>query len=74
MIINPYYDFVVLCKAFEAENIEIIKIDMEQMKIFLAVPKRIKLEKVKTVVHALIGEHMRVFCKVKEDDENGNNN
>lgn len=34
MIMNPYYGFVALCKAFEAENIEIVKIDAEQMKIF----------------------------------------
>lgn len=59
MIINPYYGFVALCKTFEATNIEIVKIDSE--KIFLVVPKHIKLENVKSAVHALIGEHMKVF-------------
>lgn len=65
MFINSYYAFAALYKAFEAENIEIIKIDIEHMKIFLEVPEHIKLKNMKIAVHALIGEHMRVFCRVK---------
>lgn len=54
-----------LLLAFNEAGIEIVKTDIEKMKIFLIVPKEIKAEKVKHLVRYSFGEQMRVFVKEK---------
>lgn len=55
-----------LLLAFKEAGIEIVKTDIEKMKIFLIVPKEIKVERVKRLVQHSFGEQMRVFVKEKE--------
>lgn len=50
---------------FKSKGIEIVKTDLDEMKIFLVVPKGIEVEKLKNLVQFTYGKQMRVFVKQK---------
>lgn len=54
-----------LIDSFNKAGIEIVKTDIYEKKIFLIVPKRIEVERVKKLVRFTYGEQMRVFVKKK---------